>query len=558
MKSGKFLFLAIIFLVSLVCISAVSAADEAVSDVIADTNDDVSNENLALEESDENDLTDDGGEWSQPSVDPPIIGNFAFLNETVNNGNDVVDLKYNYVYDPYNEEDSDFQDGICIDHNVTINGNGRTITGNTQAAIFYIPPGVSVVLKNITFTNAKTVFNGGAVYVDEGANCTIVNCAFSNNNAENGGAVYVDDYGNCTIVKCAFSNNNAEYGGAVAVNGYGNCTIEDSSFSNNSAVYGGAIYVNNLGNCTATDSSFVNNEAEVWGGAICAYDSEVCTAINCSFTNNKAGEFSGGMDFGTAIDCNFTKNYAQSAGAKYGGTSIGCTFKENSAQNGGALIEGEAYNCIFIDNVAKNASDDVIDLANEENCKYIHHTAITASAVTAIYNVNKYLTITLKDIYGRAVSGVSVTVTLGSAKTYKTDKYGQIKINVAKLLPKAYTAKITFAGNSIYTAITKSVKVTVKKATPKLTAKAKTFKVNVKTKKYTVTLKNNKGKVLKKVKLTLKVGKKTYKATTNSKGKATFKITKLSKKGKFTATIKFAGSKYYKALSKKAKITVKK
>ena len=44
MKSGKFLFLAIIFLVSLVCISAVSAADEAVSDVIADTNDDVSND----------------------------------------------------------------------------------------------------------------------------------------------------------------------------------------------------------------------------------------------------------------------------------------------------------------------------------------------------------------------------------------------------------------------------------------------------------------------------------------------------------------------------------
>ena len=63
---------------------------------------------------------------------------------------------------------------------------------------------------------------------------------------------------------------------------------------------------------------------------------------------------------------------------------------------------------------------------------------------------------------------------------------------------------------------------------------------------------------MKKVKLTLKVGKKTYKATTNSKGKATFKITKLTKKGKYTAKVKFAGNKYYKALSKKAKITVKK
>jgi hypothetical protein len=183
---------------------------------------------------------------------------------------------------------------------------------------------------------------------------------------------------------------------------------------------------------------------------------------------------------------------------------------------------------------------------------------IAASAVTATYNVNKYLVIKLTDDKGSALNGVKVTVSLGTAKTYTTDKNGQIKINVANLVPKTYTAKIAYAGNAYYAAASKSAKVVVKKATPKLTAKAKTFKVKVKTKKYTVTLKNNKGKVLKKVKLTLKVGKKTYKATTNSKGKATFKITKLTKKGKYTATIKFAGSKYYKALSKKAKITVKK
>jgi hypothetical protein len=53
------------------------------------------------------------------------------------------------------------------------------------------------------------------------------------------------------------------------------------------------------------------------------------------------------------------------------------------------------------------------------------------------------------------------------------------------------------------------------------------------------------------------VNGKTYKAATNAKGKATFKITKLKKKGKFTATIKFAGDKTYKAASKKVKITVK-
>ena len=102
---------------------------------------------------------------------------------------------------------------------------------------------------------------------------------------------------------------------------------------------------------------------------------------------------------------------------------------------------------------------------------------------------------------------------------------------------------------------TNTPKVT-KKAT-KITAKKATFKAKKKTKKYTIVLKAGK-KAVKKVKVTLKVGKKTYKATTNSKGKATFKITKLNKKGKYTAVIKFKGNKYYKATSKKVKITVKK
>ena len=62
---------------------------------------------------------------------------------------------------------------------------------------------------------------------------------------------------------------------------------------------------------------------------------------------------------------------------------------------------------------------------------------------------------------------------------------------------------------------------------------------------------------MKNTKLTLTVNKKTYTVKTNSKGVATFKITNLKKKGKFTATIKFAGNKYYNKLTKKAKITIK-
>ena len=183
-------------------------------------------------------------------------------------------------------------------------------------------------------------------------------------------------------------------------------------------------------------------------------------------------------------------------------------------------------------------------------------TKLTAKTVTTVYNVNKNLVITLKDSKGNPISGVKISVNLGKSRTV-TIKNGQAKVSTKGLVPKKYTAKITFNGNTKYAKSTKSVKVTVKKATPKLTAKKKTFKKSVKTKKYSVVLKTNKNKVMKKVKLTIKVNKKTYSAKTNSKGKATFKITKLTKKGKYAALVKYKGSKYYNAKSVKVKITVK-
>ena len=103
-----------------------------------------------------------------------------------------------------------------------------------------------------------------------------------------------------------------------------------------------------------------------------------------------------------------------------------------------------------------------------------------------------------------------------------------------------------------------TVKPVVKKVATKIVAAKKTFKVKTKVKKYTISLKTKAGKAIKKVRVTLKVKGKTYKATTNKKGKATFKIKNLKNKGKYTAVIKFAGNKNYKASSKKVKLTVKK
>lgn len=165
----------------------------------------------------------------------------------------------------------------------------------------------------------------------------------------------------------------------------------------------------------------------------------------------------------------------------------------------------------------------------------------------------------LKDANGNAIANAKVTVTLnGAKKVLTTNDKGQVSHAISSTLaPKTYTAQISFDGDSNHIKSTAKTTVVVKKATPKMTAKSVTFKVKTKTKKYSITLKDNAGKVMKKVKVTIKVNGKTYSAVTDNYGKTTFKITKLTKKGKFTATIKYAGSKYFNALTKSVKITTK-
>ena len=338
--------------------------------------------------------------------------------------------------------------------------------------------------------------------------------------------------------------------------------------------------------------------------------------MNCVLKGNHADGNGGAMFGASAVNSTFNSNLAYNrGGAIYNGHATYCNFKGNIAQNGGtagedagdAMYGGEADSCIFngdscvdvdiiqpvfnVTDFVLNYGDGtklVVNLSSEymllEDAKikidvytlsrvfvgtynalcggwvvplnagsYIAvfnatdfdidpteakivinrvKSEIKSQAVTTIYNKNKYLIITLKDNKGKPLSGQTVT--------------------------KKYTAKISFAGGTNYLVSSTTAKVVVKKAIPKMTAKKKTFKLKVKTKKYTITLKNNVKKPIKGAKITLKVNKKIFKAKTNKKGKAVFKIKNLKKKGTYRAVIKFAGDKYYKKVTKKVKIRVKK
>lgn len=169
----------------------------------------------------------------------------------------------------------------------------------------------------------------------------------------------------------------------------------------------------------------------------------------------------------------------------------------------------------------------------------------------------KKLTATFKDKNNKLIKNKKVTFKV-NGKTYAatTNSKGvaTVKITLNKKGTYTYTAK--FAGDSIYSAVTKKAKLTIVPLKTSLTTKKYTFKRYAKTKKLKTTLKSGKT-VLKKQKVTFKVNGKTYTAKTNSKGVATVKI-KLTKKGTFKYTVKYSGTAKYKAKTKTNYVVIKK
>ncbi len=451
-----------------------------------------------------------------------------------------------------------------------------------------------------TVTNCNFTLNyateGGAIHIPENTISTIENSRFDNNSAQYGGAIitYTDTEENMasiSISKNSFTSNNANMsGGAIYSDGL--IYIESSNFENNTANWGSAIF--SVAYLNLTDSNITSNqnitplqfmyhyinETSVYGdlylknnkinspaGAIYYNENEIAYKsllflvfnntqiikgqnVNVAHIEDMDGNIFNAYGTGDLIITLTDQNNNRVRFTLAYDTDLGGYLLDTSSINYGTYrLDGKLSNN-YPGCIAKPATLTVTD-ANGRTSP-----AILPSEITAEYGKDKKLTITLQDMSGNAISNSAVKVNFnGKSVTLTTNRNGQVSVDY-KLVPGTYIASISFNGNNKYKATSKMMTVTVKKATPKIIASKKTFKVKVKTKKYTVTIKNNLGKAMKKVKVTIKIKGKTYKATTNSQGKATFKL-KLAKKGKFKATVKYAGNKYYNKISKKVKITVK-
>ena len=334
MKFKKTIFILIIavFLISIAGVCASDVNDEAVASQNFTTIESTQiDENGEVVMADENQVI--GQTDNQEIISADVKGTFAALEREIQNGyNSNITLKNDYAY-----EGSGYEDGITISQSITIDGNGSTIDAKGQARIFNIRAD-NVVIKNITFINAKSTYDSGAVSWD-GVCGSLSGCRFVNNSAEGFGGAVVWLVENGTVSDCSFVNNSANCGGAVWWDG-ADGVVSGCSFVNNSANGdsggAGAIYWNDAPRGVICDCSFVDNSASVYGGALFwdreSYDSIVS---GCSFVNSSAGD-------GAAIywDSGINSNISR------------CIFVNNSAYN--AVIYISSKNLSVNDNIFLN------------------------------------------------------------------------------------------------------------------------------------------------------------------------------------------------------------
>lgn len=162
------------------------------------------------------------------------------------------------------------------------------------------------------------------------------------------------------------------------------------------------------------------------------------------------------------------------------------------------------------------------------------------------------------DMSGKAV--ITIKQNKKTIKTYKVtvNKNGKITYSIGKKLAIGeYTIKVKYYGNKYYKSFTKSKTFGITKCHLKFSNATKEVKKSKARKaKVKITLKTNYKKALAKKTVYIKINKKTYKAKTNKKGVATFKLKlpKVKKTYKYKVTFKGDKSNYKKSYSGKLKV----
>ena len=313
----------------------------------------------------------------------------------MSNGSDETEYRLNYVNTVnfltfcQKPDNTSAFGSVIDDSHYSLSSGTYTLDDNIDiSAPVIIPSGanVTVDLNGCTVNRGcgKAADNGQAFIVSTGASLTIIDSAGNGTvtgaYAKNGGAVFVDVDANCSVQGGIFTGNRADEKGGAFIN-YGTLTIENAVVSGNTSNDGGAIYNANSGKLNIKGSQLNNNKAVVWGGGAISNHGEL-NVENSEMNGNSAEKSDGGAIFTegttTITDSTFDGNKGGDGGAIYtrnkAVTIKGSNFSNNSTvTHGGGAISAHSEltmdNFTITGNNAKESgggiySDSILKLTN--------------------------------------------------------------------------------------------------------------------------------------------------------------------------------------------------
>ena len=332
-----------------------------------------------------------------------------------------------------------------------------------------------------------------------------------------------------------------------------------------------------------TNITFTNNKVDVTSSLEAYYDlNESCNAIggvfiqyggfNNTISNNEISlDSNDPIAYGIGIvgaTANSSAEGSKNNTFSYNNVSIKSLYHAVGISLGNKAIESNISNNNFkiyavqthniLNNTGVEEDNNVLD-NNNFDVTTRHNTVLIVSDVSYKFNnLNKIISITLKDKNGSFIANKKISVIVDGVTYYGTTNdngVATVKVSLSKVGIYSITAK--FDTEDDFVASLGTGKLTLTKDSTSLTSAGKTYAVTATSKSITLTLKDGSGNVIANRKVTATVNGKTYTATTNSKGVATFKLTLKTVKT-FTISLKFAGYSYYTASSKSIKVKVTK
>ena len=304
-------------------------------------------------------------------------------------------------------------------------------TGAYGGAIFVTHS--NIVISHVNFESNNVDF-GGAMYVEQHSNVTIIASTFAGNRAsKHGGALYLNSNSNAIIRECNFTSNRASTGGVMYVVRGSKVLIEATNCSHNAASARSAVLYLSGGRARVTMSQFTYNKvadtAEVIDSTVEIHSTNfshnsantdtacgvlyvsLCyvTIRSCQFNNNSAAgsiATGGAVKFDVSVafiyDSIFSNNAAHSGGALHmdvrGNITISASqFHHNTAVNKGGAITCSGRMLInettFSDNKA-NSQGGAIYLLGAGNSTFIGETRFSNNEARnggAVYAINSII-----------------------------------------------------------------------------------------------------------------------------------------------------------------------